>query len=530
MKNKNLPFPKNIMQFKIYFLRKRIYQKIRFLLILTTVIFVSCNTSKNTTKYLHLNNLNRDITFQNANLGKIKTAIYGDNSLISLLDNRNGILYIYNYNQNLFTDSIDIKYRTKQFLFDYQILDTNRVLLSVNPTYFADQHDSVVCIIDRNKTVLKTFSFHNTPAPIYNENLPYAYRKTNWWYSIHSNFPIRLNEKDSTVLAVLAPFNNLTCDSIVNKSMKFAYRISLKNNTPATPLNYTIPECSEYYDKSSNITKTPYGDYGKDNKPVFGYTHSSRLITENTIFEPHLQLYDVIDENTFLNYKKLIYDKYRNCFWWVIEVDYNDGNSEKKLKNYYDYYLVSLDEKMEVISEGFMPQYSNLYIVPVEEGLFIKNEKKSDSLGVAYYSLFTPALQNWNMKKAKSELSVRTKKNYQDLEKFFEFLKNESSENKILLLSLDQMPPNYATILLDRLFENKENFNNCTIHIFTNDGNKIPEKLKTIIKVHRYSVLKEYINDFSAPVILEKSENNEIKLTEYPTNKAQILFEKISNW
>src|SRR5690606_23385716 len=134
-------------------------------------------------------------------LGKIKTDIYNDNGLISLLDGRNGIIYIYNYKQNQFTDSIDIKYRKiKQFLFDYQILDKNQILLSVNPTYFGDQHDSVVCIIDRNKNVLKTFSFHNTPAPLYNKDFPTAYRKTSWWFSIHSNFPVKINERDSTIL------------------------------------------------------------------------------------------------------------------------------------------------------------------------------------------------------------------------------------------------------------------------------------------------------------------------------------------
>src|SRR5690554_6770489 len=213
------------------------FKQAGFSLIFVTAIFISC-TNKNTIKHLHLEDSGKNITFQNTNLGKIKSDIYNDNSLISLLDNRNGVIYIYDYKQNHFTDSIDIKYRKKQFLFDYNMLDENRVLLSVIPTYFGDQHDSVVCIIDRNKNVLKTFSFRNTLAPMYDADSPYAYRKTSWWFSIHSNFPVRLNEEDSTVLAVLSPFYNQTCDSIENNTMEFAYKISPKNNAPAIPLGF----------------------------------------------------------------------------------------------------------------------------------------------------------------------------------------------------------------------------------------------------------------------------------------------------
>lgn len=517
---------------KSCFLEKGNFQKTGFFLIFVTAILISCNTNKNVVKYLHLDDSGKNITFQNTNLGKIKTDIYNENGLISLLDGRNGIIYIYNYKQNQFTDSIDIKYRKiKQFLFDYQILDKNQILLSVNPTYFGDQHDSVVCIIDRNKNVLKTFSFHNTPAPLYNKDFPTAYRKTSWWFSIHSNFPAKINEKDSTILAVLAPFYNQTCDSIVNNSMEFAYKISSKNNAPAIPLGLTIPECSKYFNKNSKQTTTvPYGDYGKNNKAIFGYAHSSKLISDNMFFEPDLQLYKIIDKHTFLNYKRLVYDKHRNCFWWVIEVDYNNENSEKQLKNYYDYYLVALNEKLEIISEGFMPKYSSLYIVPLEEGLMIKNNKKSDSLGVSYHSLFVPTSQDWKFNNIKTELSARTQKSNQDLEQFIELLKNGSSENKFLLLSLDRMPPNYTSILLDKLSENKENFNVGAICVFTNDESKIPKNLKSKVKVFRYGILKEYVNDFNAPVILEKLENKEIKLTEYPTNKAQLFFEEIVNW
>ncbi len=521
---------RNIVRLKTCLLKKRNFQKTGFFLIFILTVFINCNTNRGVIKYLHLEDSGKNITFQNTNLGKIKPDIYNDNSLISLLDGRNGIIYIYNHIQNQFTDSIDIKYRKKQFLFDYNILDKNRVLLSVIPTYFGDQHDSVVCIIDRNKNVLKTFSFRNTPAPMYDANSPYAYRKTSWWYSIHSNFPVRINEKDSTVLAVLAPYYNQTCDSIANNTMEFAYKISSKSNAPATPLGFTIPECSRYYNKNSKINKAPYGDYNKDNKAVFGYEHSSKLMTDDAIFEPHLQLYEMLDKHTFLYYKRLVYDKHRNCFWWVIEVDYDDGNSEKQLKNYADYYLVSLNENLEITSEGFMPKYSGLHVVPLEEGLLVKNNKKSDSLGINDHSLFVPTFQDWKLENIKTQLFERTQKSNQNLEQFVELLKNGSSENKFLLLSLDRMPPNYASILLDKLSENKENFSTNAICIFTNDENKIPENLKTKIKIYRYGVLKEYVNDFSSPVILEVSEDKEIQLTEYPTNEAQILIGKIINW
>jgi len=507
-------------------------EKLCFILLISLApVFFSCFSKKNTIKGLHIENSGKNIVFQNTNLAKIKSDIYNDGRLISLLDNRNAMIYIYDYRQNIFIDSIDIKYRnTRQFLFDYHILDKDRILLSVNPTYFADQHDSVVCIIDRNKTVLTTFSFENTPAPVYNQDSPRQYRNTNWWFSIHSGFPVRLNEKDSTVLSVLAPFHVQTCDSIQNNSKVFAYKISSAKNIPAQPLAYRIPECSKYYNPKSKLSVIPYGDYGKNNDPVIGYPHSPVLMSNNTVFKPDLQLYKLIDEHTYLDYRRIVYDKYRDCFWWVIEVEVDNEKSEQQLKNYSDYYLVCLNNKLRVTSEGFLPAFSNPHILPLKEGLLIKNDKQSDSLGVNYHSLFLPKTQRVKPETIKTELSERSRKKLENLGQFYKLLKNENSENRFLVFSLDRMPPNYTQLLFKYLEENKEKFTLNTIFIFTNEESKIPESLKNKVNVYRNNVLREYINDLSAPAIIERLDNGEITLTQYPTNKSKLLIENILNW
>src|SRR5690606_2367298 len=115
------------------------------------------------------------------------------------------------YVQERLIDSIDVKLRKMQYLFDYQILDNQHVLLAINPTYLGDYHDSAVCIINREKNVIKTFSFLGTPVPLYNKNSPFEYRNTAWWYAIHTNFPVKLNKSDSTVIVTLAPFEKLSC-------------------------------------------------------------------------------------------------------------------------------------------------------------------------------------------------------------------------------------------------------------------------------------------------------------------------------
>jgi len=515
---------------KIYTIRlfkTFLFQKAVFAFIILNLTILSCATRKPIVKSLNYKNSSASITFKNSELIKVQSNVYGNKELLSLLDNHLGKIYIYNYKSKKMIDSIDVKLRKNQYLFNYELLDRKQILLSINSTYLKDMHDSAICIIDRNKKIIKNYSFNNTPAPSYNLKAPYAYRSQQWSYSIHTNFPIKLNKKDSTVSTTLAPFVVLTCDSVAGNNKRFVYNLSAKKNSPAKELDFKIPNCSNYFNSKNEVIAAPYGDYAKDGRFIFGFHHSSQLISPTKIVEPDLHLYKVLEKNNFLKYKRLVHDPYRKCFWWVIEIE-SKMNAENAGKDFYNFYVVQLNEELKVLSEGFMPVGSSQYIIPLQEGLMIKNQNKSDSLALSYYDVYIPQFSDFKLDSLKSQKISRNKDINQDLKNFISVLKGDSSDKMFLILSLDRMPPEYAKILMNKLIEYQKKFSRNSIHIFTSDENKVPIELKKLVHIHRYNVI---MRNFVWPTILEdRNTKDNVKVTEYPSNNAEQLMRKISDW
>ena len=96
---------------------------------------------------LKLEEIGNSFVLENAKLFQMKTDVWNNSDLISLLDNRKKIVFIYDMQKKEFVDSFDVGLSEKQYLFNYEILDTNHILIALNPTYKLDQHDSVICII-----------------------------------------------------------------------------------------------------------------------------------------------------------------------------------------------------------------------------------------------------------------------------------------------------------------------------------------------------------------------------------------------
>ncbi|MFT4061482.1 MAG: hypothetical protein QM642_03900 [Edaphocola sp.] len=444
------------------------------------------------------------------------------------MDNYRNVIYIYDYKRGAIIDSIDVALQETEYLFDYEVLDSSRIMLVRIPTYLGNMHDSAICIIDRHKNILDVFSFKNTPTPLHDSDNPLGYKQKPWWFTKHSNFPIRFSTKDSTAITVIAPFKKLACDSIVSLSNDyFAYKLSVKKNENAIPLPYKIPKCSSYYNALESIETAPYGDYSSDNVPVFGYSHSSTLFYNNETIEPKLHLYTMIEKHKIsLVYKRIIYDKYRNCFWWVIRVVPKEGLGDEIITNYQDYYIVQLDPKLNVVSEGFLPKYADQYVVPLKSGLLIKDRYISDSLGKGYYTFFNPNTDN-NMEAIEEDVVWRSHSVKQDFGKFIGSIdENPIVGKKYLVISLDLMPPNYAKLVKDMLIEASGNYKGYNVYIFTDNPDNVPKELLGHVHINRYSGLTRHVNKFIWPKTIEVKNRSPLQLSmeDYPSNVAPMLF------
>lgn len=499
-----------------------------FLNAVAALLFLSCNAVKSRVTALHFKESAGGFTLDNSSLIKVQSNVYGNKDLLSFLDNKKGVIYIYNYTEKIFIDSIDVKLRKTQYLFNYQLLTPEQVLLSINTTYLQDLHDSAICIVDRNHKILKKFNFKGTAAPLIDIQNPRKPRSKTWDYSIHTDFPVKLNPQDSTVIATMAPFASLNCDSLNQKSLKFAYKLSDKEHVQAVTMDYDTPQCSPHYNPAKKITLIPYGDYGRNNEVVFGFPHSSRLLGSR-LADPELHLYKILNQNTFLEYKRLVYDPFRQCYWWVIEIQ--TVAKEKTHHSYFNYYAICLDLNLKVISEGFMPLGTSQYIIPLKEGLLIKNLMMSDRLGKSHYNLYKPEFNSEKLENLKQQLAVRNVNVQKDLRTLFDTLKGKSNAQQFLLLSLDSMPPGYATIVMNGLLENKNKFGPNSIHIFCSKDDKVPVDLKAFVTIHRYDVLKNHIQDFIWPAILNfDAVKNNAQLKTYASPRANELMQEILLW
>ncbi len=486
------------------------------------------NSTTNTTfTQLELYTTKKFFVFDNPKLGQIKSDVFDNPDLISLLDNSKDMIYLYNTNKKDFVDSYSVGLLHLQYLFNYELLDSNNLLIALNPTYRADLHDSVICIIDREKSIKNVFSFENTLAPLYNADSPKSYRDREWWYAKQLGFPLKLNKADSSIIGVIVPFENLNCTTVTSKDKSCVYQLYSQPNKPAKQLNFKTPECSPHFPNWENekgFSISVYGDYGKDNVPVIGYRHSDQLYMDNKVVKPKLQLYKSITDQEKITYITIKYDKYRSCYWWLLEIHYLNNDKEKINLNYGVNYLVQLNEKLEILSEGFMP-YGCFSAIPTKDGLMVYNARISDSLGKSYYAIMKPINKNSSKQLVSTELKKPIEQFNANNTLFAKMIYENSKSSKNLLLSLDGMPPGYAKIILDKLKENPNIFNSMGMHIFTHNEHSVPEELRNMVHIYKYSELKKYIGNFTWPTIMEISKQDFSKQTkeEYPSNKAKQL-------
>lgn len=485
------------------------------------VIFIlhlaSCLSQNNRT-FTQLNfsyKTNDNFAFEQQNLSKFK--LHQD-SLLSALNSFEKKIYLFNLSTQEPIDTFDFNIRNYGYIFDYLWINRDSMLLQFNTSYLGDQHDSALVIMNKKKEIVTIFSFNNTGAP----NASFRnYRNQHWWYVFHGRFPLNYNRRNSSVISVLAPFLYFNCDSLHLYNSSFAYQIFSNGNNPISQ-NLFLPSCDDnsYKGKYQAI---PYGCMINETF-IYGLDYSNKLIYKGKEFTPKLALYQHKMNYDNLSFYKIIYDKFRNCFWWTIELNLTPTEDYKSLKNLYfqkEYnYIVQLDTNLNVISEGFLAAELSSHFIPTEKGLLALNTKLSKETGKTVFSIVNPSTETVSEIALKMQLDEYKKVLTTNLNGFMKTIIKASDTSSYLLISLDAMPKNYGNLILDLLNEKESLYD---VHIFTDQKEKLNFNTSKKVQIHPYNSLELYVNRFVWPTILKKTGNDLWQIEEYPTNRAQEL-------
>lgn len=482
----------------------------------------SCAQNNRTFPQLQFNyQASGNIFIEQQNLSKFKIV---QDSLLSALNYFEKKVDLFNLSTQTKVDSFDFNIRKNGYVFDYLWLNKDSLLLQFNTTYLGDQHDSTLVIMGRNKEMLSIFSYNNTGAP----NASFRnYRNQKWWYAIHGRFPLNYNSEQQSIISILAPFVLFNCDSLLRYNSSFAYKVFSNGSNPISERVF-LPSCDENSYKGKNQA-IPYGCI-INKEPIYGLDYSNKLIFKGTEMMPQLALYQYKQNYHNLSFYKIIYDQYRNCFWWAIEVNITPSGDYKSLKSEYfqkEYnYIVQLDTNFNVISEGFLSDELSAHFIPTEKGLLTLNNKLSNENGKTVFSLLVPSSNFIPSNVLKLQLDEYKNNLATNLNGFMKEIIGAKNQDTVsyLLISLDAMPKNYGTIILD-LLNNKES--SYSVHVFTNQNDKIGINLRDKVQVYPYQSLALFVNRFVWPTILKKAENGSWQIEEYPTNKAQELINKL---
>lgn len=501
-----------------------------WIFILKVNLLQSCSTTANEI-LLKLNDEQYNKIILDNNIGYFKNPVLGNDSLISMLDYTRNVVYVYNYHLKKNIDSFDVKKLDHQYLFDYEIIDTDKILVEFNTTYLGDYHDSALVIMNKQKQITKVFSFEGTPVPLYDENNPKEYRKTNWWFVFNNNIPLYYNHEQESVIVTLTPFHTQNCTSVKELQSSILYK--LRPDQASEPLNYSIPTCSDRcYNKDKFIIR-PYGDYDHEGNLLLGFWHNDSLFYKSQSHYVHLKLYNYLEQlDLHISNMDVTYDPYTHTFWWLIKIINPITIDNQEYKNISRYYLVNLDKNLNIISEGLLPEHIGPYFIPLKEGLLVQNISESDKNGQKIFEIVKPQIQTIDINNLNKELERIAQVNKLDIKPLVqELIKNTPEKKKLLLIPEMSMPPNYYKLLVETIISNSAQLGNYSIHIFTRDVNKIDERLKSIVHIHNLTFLKEHYVTFMWPKIIETNDDtlNNLIIKDYPSNQANHLKIILSN-
>ena len=408
-----------------------------FLIMLSAVI-TSCKTIDNTTNIIILNE-EYDIVINQTD--KRGSPFFGlpfdhfdnDKRMYSEGVRWPSFQYVrYNVSDSILLDSVDFKIRPQTNVQAYRFLSKDTILLALNPSYERNYHDGILLLINRNKEILDTINLDAFPVKTpRHPDLEDPERM----FVTYTKFP--LIYKHDKILVPMEHWGNmfpgLPNDSVigvVNTKTRECYKLPI-GQTPA-PQNY-------YW---GLFYKYPCGVEAGDNVYIFfgsePVLYKYNLISDNisTAKVPFLTIdsippYSIKEDDDQMDpyrsqYEKITFDSSNHLLYWTAKVkcDTSDGPFSIQPINFINSFVV-LDEQMNKLGEGVLPEGYSSCIIPYKKG-FLLYKRNQPSITYTYFTYKIVKGKKEDLLKQISERRAKYNKKYPKLsndEAFVYYLK-----------------------------------------------------------------------------------------------------------
>lgn len=298
-------------------------------------------------------------------------------------------IYVYKSTDLTIIDSINLSkyeqlYNVKGLLGRFYIVDSNNFyLLSCNLKQIYHVKDGILKIIDFPDKIKETIFIGSKWFHVIDNKL-----FINGYINTPSNFNklkkqeliVTLNSKDEIIdLANNTPsFPDIYFDGNNYNDLSTNYISKCVNERNESIYSFPIDHNLFIYENNINIKKTNVKSK---------FLNDFITTPENLIFDIQhtMKLYI-----TAPYYREVIYDRYRNLYYRVadIETDKIKENGKQQLYSDKNWSLIILNDKFNIINEIQFCNKTNLAsILPVKEGLLIINSTRKDKLVLDLYEV-----------------------------------------------------------------------------------------------------------------------------------------------
>jgi hypothetical protein len=359
-----------------------------------------------------------------------------DENILTFIDQNSHKIRFWKLDHGVFTDSIYYNYHNLQ-LWGYKFLSKDSILLSFNPTYINNFHDSVKFIINRNNKKLDNFSFVGAPVPMLYANKNIEHKSGKFYYLCEPNFPVIYDHTRNAVFSVLDLFSGTYYPANGNaQNFKAGWSYDNGESFKQVQLDfYEQPSPNEYF---FTFQREMTGAYDGDSFVMIGIGSSPTIIKYNLKTNKVVKKADIefafvkpqpapnsaaaeelnqLEINTYYTIK---YDRYTKTYWRIAQMKNNPGYASL-LKNYPIYEIVQFDANLNKIAEGVLP-FGSKRIIPYKGGLLVFNKYESvkkNRLILDWYGISllknknTGALDSMIVKERnKAEYPAMTRNNY----------------------------------------------------------------------------------------------------------------------
>jgi hypothetical protein len=338
-------------------------------------------------------------------------------SIIVFLDQNNQTLRYWNFYNELYTDSINLRFYKTQNLEGYHVINNDSIIIALDPLYMKGCHDSAMLLVDRYRHIFQAFSFSSAPVKSRGKKLNFT---TNDEVTLSQTGLMLYDKNKKAVLCRFYYNKRYQCNGFPLQYYAWNFLDSSKVFRPV-PENLNCNGNGYYPAKilwsigAIDCENNYVHGTGYNNKAIKYYPLSNKIkevsipvFSIDTIYQckkpcPSGSRYPVSDFGDFS------YDQFKNQYMRAGSIAPIKDNSAMQ-NNFSFQYLIMLDTGLHKIAEGILPFGLSAPVIAVRDGILAFNYYESEKNNKVIFTLMTYKTDTISGKQFKKQLHDLQKK------------------------------------------------------------------------------------------------------------------------